>query len=421
MGIKKKKIANIFPKDFLWGASTSSHQIEGGNTNNWSEWEKETAEERAKRVEGYPWCNIPGHLKDIATDPRSRVSGIACDSFNRYSEDIDILKKLGLNGYRFSTEWSRIFPENGEPSAEGISYYKGLIRDLKKEGIEPMLTCWHWTLPLWVKEEGGLMGKNIEENLRRYFEVLVDEFGDDVKYWITLNEPDVVSYASYCSGEWPPQGKNVFGYLYLYYIRMARIHRIGYEVIKRKRPDAIVGVAKQNSSFEAYNEMPWNRVVVRMAKFFASELYLNRIADKLDFIGLNYYFHNKIGIMGLKNDNDRRSDAGWWMSPAHLYDALVDLKKYNLPVIVTENGVADSKDQYRGWWLDESFKAMRRALEAGVDLRGYFHWSLLDNFEWASGFYPQFGLAEVDRESLDRKIRPSGYHYKDLIEMERGK
>ena len=408
-----------FPKDFLWGASTSSHQVEGGNINNWSKWEKETAKQRAN--DSNPRYGNPTYLEGIARNPEARISGMACDSFNRYPEDISILKELSLNSYRFSVEWSRIFPEEEVPSKEGIGYYKKLIGCLKREGIEPVLTCWHWALPLWVEKDGGLMSKDIEGYFKRYFEVLANEFGKDVKYWITLNEPDVISYTSYCSGEWPPQEKNVFKYLYLYYERMVRIHKIGYEVIKAKRPDAIVGVAKQNSSFEAYNNTPWDNLVAWLARFFANELYINRVEKNLDFIGLNYYFHNKIGVMGLRNDNDRISDSGWWMRPDHLYDALVDLKKYKKPIIITENGVADSKDQYREWWLDESFEAMKRAIRDGVDLRGYFHWSLLDNFEWAQGYYPQFGLAEVNRRTFERKIRKSGYHYRDLILHERGK
>lgn len=328
---------------------------------------------------------------------------------------------MGLNGYRFSVEWSRIFPKNGEPDRDGIQYYKDLIQTLKKNGIEPMLTCWHWTLPLWIRDEGGLMGRNIEKYFRDYFEVLVKEFGDSVKYWITLNEPDVISFTSYFSGEWPPQRKNVFAYIYLYYVRMVRIHKMGYEIIKAKIPNAMVGVAKQNASFEGYNSMFLNKLVAKVSKFFANDLFLNRIANSLDFIGLNYYFHNKIGVTGLRNDNDRLSDAGWWMRPDHLYDALMDLKRFNLPVVITENGVADSRDEYRKWWLDESFNAMRKALKEGVDLRGYFHWSLFDNFEWASGFYPQFGLVSVDRKSFNRDVRGSGYYYRDLVRVERGK
>jgi beta-glucosidase len=404
-----------FPKDFLWGASTSAYQIEGGITNNWSIWEKETAKERSKNIGGYPWGTMPDPLKKIAENPEYRVSGLACDSFHRYSEDISILKELGLNAYRFSVEWSRIFPEKGEPSEEGLEYYRSLIRDLKRENIEPVLTCWHWTLPLWITKEGGLMSKHIEEYFERYFEVLAREFGKDIKYWITLNEPDVVAYTSYCSGEWPPQEKSFLKYLYLYYSRLVKIHRLGYRVIKSSNPAAMVGVAKQNSSFEPYQNTLENRLAVKVSKFFANELYLDRVKNKLDFIGLNYYFHNKVGVKGLKNDNDKLSDAGWWMRPDCLYYALVDLKKYNLPIIITENGVADYKDQYRKWWLDETFEAMKKALYHGVDLRGYFHWSLLDNFEWAQGYYPKFGLASVDRKTLHREIRESGFHYHDLV------
>jgi beta-glucosidase len=408
-----------FSEDFLFGAATASHQVEGGNVNNWSKWEKETAEERAKR--NTFWYDPPEHLKEMAENPEYRISGMAADSFHRYGEDIEILKELGLNSYRFSVEWSRIFPEKGVVGEEGLAYYKALISELKANNIEPLLTCWHWTLPLWLDEEGGLMAKNTEVYFREYFEVLVENFGDDVKYWIPLNEPDVITSQSYLMGVWPPQEKNVFKYLYLYYDRMVNIHNIGYEVIKGHNPNAIVGVAKQNAYFESYNQNSVNIGVVKLINYFFNELYLNKIKDHLDFIGLNFYFHYKMDLWNIKNDNDKLSDTGWWMRPDSLYNALIELKKYHLPIVVTENGVADSKDQYREWWLDESFKAMRKALMDGVDLRGYMYWSLLDNFEWDAGYWPQFGLVAVDRKTFERSIRESGYHYRDLINKERGK
>lgn len=413
MGGKKKKMKSIFTKDFLWGASTSSHQVEGSNTNNWSEWEKITAKQRASKIPN--WYKFPENLLNEASDPKERISGLASDSFHKWREDIRILKELGLNSYRFSIEWSRVFPSKGVVSSEGIKYYKDLVNELKKNNIEPIVTCWHWTLPLWLTQEGGLMSPSIEKYFKDYFDVLADNFKQDVKYWITINEPDTISYTSYFSGEWPPQERNVFKYLYLYYVRMVRIHRLGYKVIKKKIPNSMIGIAKQDSSFESYPNTFVNRLVCSIARFFANELYLNRVRNSLDFIGLNYYFHNKIGIKGIKNVNDNISDMGWWLRPDCLYYALIDLKKYNKPIIITENGVADSLDVYRGWWLDETFKAMKRALEQGVNLIGYMYWSLLDNFEWAEGFWPKFGLVEVDRKNFDRRVRKSGYHYRELV------
>ena len=141
-----------------------------------------------------------------------------------------------------------------------------------------------------------------------------------------------------------------------------------------------------------------------------------KVKDKLDFVGVNFYFKNRISISGRKNDNDQVSDFGWWMVPSALYGVLQRAhKRYGLPIYITENGVADREDQYRKWWLDESFEAMKKALEDGIDVRGYMHWSLLDNFEWAEGFWPRFGLVSVDRETFDREIKGSGWYYRDLI------
>ncbi len=406
-------MGSIFPKGFLWGASTSSYQIEGENVNNWSEWEKKTAEERVRNVP--TWYEFPKGLLNEATDISKRLSGEACDSFRMWKEDIGVLNELGMNSYRFSVEWSRIFPKKGEVSEYGLEYYRKLIKELKGNGIEPVLTCWHWTLPLWLEEEGGLMSKSIVVYFREYFKILAENFGNDVKYWITLNEPDVISYNSYLSGVWPPCKRNIFKTLYLYYFRMVNLHKVGYYEIKKINPEAMIGVSKNNSFVEPYDRRLINVFISKVYHFFENILYLRFVSNSLDFIGINFYFHNKIGVRGIRNDNDRVSDMGWWMKPGSLYNVLMDLKCFNLPVMITENGVADYLDQYREWWLDESFNAMENALKSGVNLIGYMHWSLLDNFEWTDGFWPKFGLASIDPVSMKRKVRKSGYFYKDLI------
>lgn len=419
MGSKKKRIEKVFKKDFLWGAATSSHQVEGSNINNWSVWEKATAEKRAKNLpKGY---EFPKHLIAEATDPQRRISGMASDSLHKWKEDIRVMKEMGLNSYRFSVEWSRIFPEKGVVSKEGLDYYKTLIYELRRNGIEPVLTCWHWTLPLWLDEEGGLMARNLEKYFSEYFKVLVENFGEDVKYWITINEPEVISFSSYTLGTWPPQEKNIFKMAYIFYIRLVRIHKIGSRVIKKANPAAMISIAKQNAVMIPYNWNPINILVTKVSRFFWNDLFLILVKRDLDFIGLNFYFYQKMGWLGIKNGNDKLSDLGWWMRPDKIYDALMELKRFNLPIMITENGVADSQDKYRGGWLDETFKAMHRAVDDGVNLIGYMHWSLIDNFEWAEGFWPKFGLVEVERDTFKRKIRKSGYHYRDLIMEERGK
>lgn len=413
-------MSSIFPKDFLWGAATSSHQIEGGNVNNWSKWEKATAEERANHIPN--WYKFPRHLLEEASDPLRRISGMASDSLHRWKDDIRVMKEMGLNSYRFSIEWSRIFPKKDVVSEEGLQYYRDLITELKKNNIEPMLTCWHWTIPIWVDEdEGGFLNPKTDVHFREYMKVLAKNFANEVKYWIVLNEPESIASKSYLLGDWPPCKRNPFSATYFYYFRMVKWHKIGYEEIKRVNDQALVGVAKPNVYIEPYDRHIWNILIAKLGHFFAGELYLKRILKYLDYIGLNYYFHLKIGIRGPRNDNDRLSDFGWWMRPDSIYNVLVRLKKFNLPIYITEDGLADSLDNDRKWWLDETFEAMRKALKEGVDLRGYFHWSLIDNFEWAEGFWPKFGLVAIERGTFNRKVRGSGYYYRDLINKERGK
>jgi beta-glucosidase len=361
-------------------------------------------------------------IRDRCKDPERRICGKASDSLHRWKEDIRVMKEMGLNSYRFSIEWARIFPQKGTVSEEGLEYYRNLIHELKKNEIEPIVTCWHWTIPIWVDEDdGGFLNKKTDICFREYMKVLAENFAKDVKYWIVLNEPESVASKSYLLGDWPPCKRNPLSAAYFYYFRMVEWHKIGYEEIKKVNPDALVGVAKPNVYIEPYNQHIWNVGIAKFGHFLFSQLYLRRIRKYLDYIGLNYYFHLKIGIRGVKNDNDIVSDLGWWMKPFSIYYLLMDLKKYNLPIMITEDGVADSKDQYRKWWLDETFEAMRKALREGVNLIGYMHWSLIDNFEWADGFWPKFGLVEIEKGTLNRKIRESGYYYRDLIKAERGK
>jgi beta-glucosidase len=406
---------NKFPKNFYWGASTSAHQIEGGLTNNWSKWEKEhsirAAEEYRKKRPEY----ISNENYKEACEQENYISGKACDSYNKYKEDVKLLKELGLNAYRFSVDWSRVEPEKGEFSKEGIDYYKNLVKELRINNIEPFLTCWHWPIPLWLEEEGGLESENIVKYFKRYIEFLVDNLGDEVKYWIPINEPLVIASGAYLLGNWPPQKKRPLLCYKIVFNTLVKMHKEAYLIIKKYDERLHIGVAKNNAYFEPYDSNLVNKLIARVARYYSNFKYLDKVRDCLDFIGLNYYYHNKVGIFGVRNDNDRLSDMGWWTKPRSIFYPLKELKdRYDLPIYITENGVADGEDIYRGWWLDETVEAMREALGYGVDLRGYMHWSLLDNFEWADGYWPRLGLV-----TRGRKIKGSGKYYRDLVEKYR--
>lgn len=392
-----------FPKNFLWGAATSSHQVEGGNHNDWSEWEKSEKRIRFLRskglIEKYGLQNF--------------VSGKAADHYNRFREDFKLAKELGHNATRFSIEWSRIEPKEGYFDEKEIEHYKSVIASLKELGLEPFVSIWHWTIPLWLKSKGGWQYNKIPNYFARYTEKISNNFGKDVKFWITLNEPEVYASNSYLAGVWPPQKKNLFTYLRVRH-NLIKAHKKAYKIIKRTSPESKIGIAKNNIYFEAYKNRFVNRILKKFIDWWWNFYFLNHIKNYQDFIGLNHYFHNRINYGFNKNENRKVSDMGWELYPEAIYFVLRDLRKFNKPIYITENGLADANDQKRGWFIVESLKNVHRAIEEGVDVRGYFHWSLMDNFEWDKGFWPRFGLLEIDYKTLERKIRPSAKLYHDI-------
>jgi beta-glucosidase len=397
-----------FPKNFYFGVGTSAHQIEGSLENDWSRWEKSHSKKESEfyRNGGVGFFNYPIGEENIreAKLESNYISGIGCDSYNRYKEDVRAIKEMGLNAYRFSVDWSRIQPEKGKYSSEGIEYYKNLVKELKDNGIEPFLTCWHWPIPIWLEDEGGLLSKNIVEYFSKYVDFLVRNLGNDVKYWITINEPEVYASSAFLSATRPPQYKNIFKFLKVYFFSLVKMHKEGYRVLKEYDSDIMVSIAKNNQHVSG------NFLFKCIYNFLINDLFLILIKNHLDCIGLNFYFHFKLGIKGMVDFLEKKSDIGWGLDPYSIYFVLKKLKKYNLPIYITENGLADREDKYRKWWLDETFRAMSDALEDGVDLRGYLHWSLIDNFEWSEGFWPKFGLVDIDRN-----IKESGRYYGELI------
>lgn len=391
-----------FPKGFYWGAATASHQVEGNNKNDWSEWEK--SERRIQDLKS------KGLVEKYGLD--NFISGRGADHYNKYKEDFELAKELGHNATRFSIEWSRIEPEEGKFNEKEIQHYKDVVKTLKGLGIEPFVTLWHWPIPLWMKDKGGWESSEMPKYFVRYARKVVEALGD-VKFWITLNEPEVNSGMSYMLSVWPPQKRNIFQYFKVVH-NLIKSHRLAYQAIKEINSNAQVGIAKQNAYFTIKGKSLINKIIRFVVNFYWNELWFYCIKKYQDFIGLNHYFHNQIYYGLNKNENKITNDLGWEIWPTSLYYCLKELKKYNKPVYITENGLADSKDEKRIWFIFEMLKGVHKAIEEGVDVRGYLHWSLMDNFEWAEGYWPRFGLIEIDYKTLERKPRKSAHFYRDI-------
>lgn len=380
-----------FPKGFFWGAATSAYQVEGGLINDWSEWEKSS--ERLKE------------LKEKGLNPIDFQSGLAANSWNKFEDDILCLKKINAKAYRFSIDWSRVEPEEGRFDETVLNHYSSMVARLKEENIEPFVTLWHWPIPLWLRDKGGWSSSIIIEYFKKYTERVVMVM-PTVKFWCTLNEPNVYAGKSYLTGEWPPKKKNVITYLWTFQ-NLIKAHRAAYKVIKENKPEAIIGIALHYMYFEA-DWNPVNKLIKAVMDWWSNYYFLNSIKNYQDYVGLNYYLHIKFGKLSFtRSAEEKKSDLGWGLSPKGFYHAIMDVKKYNKPIYILEQGLADEKDINRAWYIKESVKAIHQAISDGADVRSYLHWSLLDNFEWADGFAPKFGLFSVDRKTFIRTPRSS--------------
>jgi len=392
-----------FPKGFLWGAATSAHQVEGGNNNDWTEWEKENAGRLAREAKNrwQPWQQekFPEMLR-----PENYVSGRACGHYNLFREDFDLAKSLGHSAYRLSLEWSRIEPEEGKFNEEEIEHYRQVLSALKERGLEPFVTLWHWTNPLWFSRLGGWRNLKAEKYFQRYCRKITKAFGNLARFYITLNEPDIYIMNSYQRGIWPPQKRN-FGLVKVVLRNLVRAHKLAYEAIHESAAGAQAGIAKNNVYFSGWP-------LSFLADFLWNHQILIRIRNHQDFIGLNYYFHRHFS----KNEDKEITDMGWEIYPEGIYRVLKGLKKYGKPVYVTENGLADAEDGKRKDFIKNHLIWIHKAIQEGVDVRGYFHWSLLDNFEWDKGFWPRFGLFEVNYQTLERRKRPSADYYASICQ-----
>jgi beta-glucosidase len=407
-----------FPEGFYWGSATSAYQVEGGIENN--DWAQPTL----------AWPNLSRQA--LARAKSLPLAGRACDHYNRYESDFDIARNLGQNAHRFSIEWARIEPEEGKFDEGAIEHYRKVLQALHERGLEPFVTLWHFTLPIWFAHMGGFENKKAPFYFARYCEYVVSRLaasassyaeasadkeatasqgGIGAKFWITINEPFVYAWAGYMKRYWPPFKFNPFAFWKVIKTLISS-HLTSYNIIKKINPNLKVGIAKNNFDFDSTKFNLLGRTIQPIRKLFWNHYFLKKISRQQDFIGLNFYFHKHFGYKFY----EQKSDMGWPIYPRAIHHVLMELKKYQKPIYITENGIADAADTKRAKFIKDHLYWVHRAIHDGADVRGYFYWSLLDNFEWAHGFSKRFGLVEIDYGTLERKIRPSAYEYKKICQ-----
>ena len=405
------------PNDFYLGTATAATQIEGGDkNNNWYEWSTKNT--------------IKGGGTTLRAD----------DHWNRYREDISLMKCLNQKVYRMGIEWSRIEPENGRFDDEAMAHYRDEISLLLKNGIKPLLTLHHFTHPLWICKEGEFETERIVKYFERYVRYVVKNIGDLVSDYITINEPNVYVTNGYIFGIWPPAKKN-FKLAMKVYINMTLCHIAAYKAIHELREGfaekTMVGVANHLRIFRPYNNFsPFDRITAAIV----SGLFQNEIVSLMskgtsgpvlrffspkgiqgnycDFIGINYYTRSTFRLRGFKDivrPGLPKNDIGWEIYPQGLADLCESFyKKFKLPIWITENGVCDNDDDIRSEYIFNHLEQVALLCKKGIPVERYYHWSLLDNFEWLDGETARFGLIYVDYDTQKRTIKRSGEFYAEI-------
>jgi len=377
-------------------------------------------------------------------------SGKASSHYSLFEKDFDLAKTLGQNAHRFSMEWSRIEPREGEWNEEAVRHYQKVIETLREKGLEPIVTLHHFTNPTWFLDRGGWANPALLGFFERYVRKAVESCGTGVRYWITINEPLVYLFQGYITGLWPP-GEKSFDTALTVCRNMLLGHQLAYRAIhevSRKKWDArpCVSIATHLVKYTPCGQRPlldslstWlrHRFVNRFPLeslvsgfLFFPGLFFEKLLFKksLDFIGVNYYRREHIHYAGHQfpgffgepcpaNHHPTHTgltEMGWEVYPYGFYEALLSLKRYRLPIMITENGLADSGDRLRWPFIQSHLLELARAMKGGVRVMGYLYWSLLDNFEWSDGFRPRFGLVEVDYRTQERKIRRSARLFAEI-------
>jgi beta-glucosidase len=419
-----------FPPDFRWGTATSAHQVEGNNTNNdWYAWEQ---------GEG----NIQGGQK----------SGSACDWWNRAEADLDLAASMGQNAHRLSVEWSRIEPSEGKWDDAALDRYRQMLRFMREHGIEPMVTLHHFTTPLWLAERGGWENPGIIPLFERFVIKATESLSQFCDLWVTINEPVLYAILGYVAGgprsevhnqiTYPP-GRHDMDVALKVVEHIFLGHGAAYYAIHRVQPNARVGVTHNLQYIQPlHSNSPFDRFVAgqrerllnrsgldavmrgRIMRLIGSRR-VRELADTSDFVGLDYYmravvtfdpsspgtlFSREVFLPGAEISDLNYGEV----YPEGLYHVLRWLRRYGKPIYVTENGIPDADDDRRPAFLLTHLRQMWKAIHQNVPVMGYYHWSLVDNFEWAEGWNLRFGLIQVNPETQERKMRRSGELYSEI-------
>jgi beta-glucosidase len=416
-----------FPDGFLWGAATSSHQVEGGNTNNdWWHWEQQA-----------------GRIDDGTT------SGAACEWWSgRAEEDLARAAELGHGAHRMSLEWSRLEPGPGRYDSQAFARYRAILDAASKLGVKVLLTLNHFTLPRWAADRGSWCDPRLVDRFAAFASRAAEELGDRVHLWATMNEPMVLAYMAYGGKRWPP-GLGSLPRAFEVVARLLVAHERAYAAIHDVHRYARVGLVLNLPRFEPSRaDNALDRMVTRAQDWFFDGVVLDaletgvlkpplarwkeqrKLARSYDWLGLNYYGRYDVRfdpraastLMGrhVQSPTIRTEHVDWGQpSPQGMIAQLDRLAALNVPLYVTENGINDPQDILREKYLLDHLRALSRAIARGLDVRGYFAWSLVDNFEWAEGWAPRFGLLALDRETQTRTIRPSAQVYASVCRSNR--
>lgn len=375
-----------FPDGFLWGTATSAHQIEGGNVNN----------------DSWAWEHNPN-------SGFAESSGDACDSFHRWPEDIDLVSGMGLGAYRFSLEWSRIEPAEGEFSVAALDHYRRMCAACHQREITPVVTFHHFTTPTWLTARGGWEAADAPETFARFVARAGAHLGDLIGWACTINELNLIGVMGYGLGSAPPGVKDFARHLAVNDV-VARAHRLAVEALRSGPGEFPVGLTLSMDEMVAD---PGGEEILAAAREVLEDRFM-RAAEGDDFIGVQCYSRVHFGPGG-QAPNDPHvpvTQMGYEYWPQGVeHCARRAAAVTGLPVLLTESGIATDDDTERIAYISEVLRGARRALDDGVDIRGYFVWSLLDNFEWSNGFAPKFGLHSVDRETFARLPKPSAQWY----------
>jgi beta-glucosidase len=378
-----------FPDHFLWGTATSAYQIEGGGTNT-------------------DWWRFEHGENTTTTEP----CGDACDSWNRYEEDLDIVQSLGLGAYRFSIEWARIEPAQGTFSSEALAHYRLMLEACRRRSITAVVTLHHFTLPLWVADAGGFEHPDVATWMGDYARVVADALGDLIDVGCTVNEPNIVALMGYLRGDFPPAVKD-WGRFAAVHETMRACHRTMRDALRAGPGDYPVGLCLSMQEYEAVSggEALLATLVEEM-----EDKYLRELGDE-DFVGVQCYTKIQLGPDGLVPSRGELTEMGYLFWPQCVeYTARKAARMTGRPIIVTENGIGTNDDDQRIRYLTEALRGVKAMLDDGLDVRGYFQWSLLDNFEWSLGYGPKFGIVAVDRVTFARTPKPSARWFSEIAQ-----